>query len=444
MTFRMIFLAAIFCCFSVEGVALNNATNDTASRITNATVWAGGCTGTLIAPDLVVSAGHCDAFDRPDYSPPPAYSVECAADTEVSGRWYALTGQPDIRVGNDLSDLTAPDVFTTRAVEYSLPGCADIIVLRLEDPVPTALAEPVKVLTEVGEGPGATPASGLFEGTTFIAAGWGLANGVSTTIRQTAEMTMVSSNNSFIWTTGPNGVNSTAAGDSGSPLYWDAPSGRRYLVGVLQGSSRDRYTPTFRNSYRLSSIDTPDVGAFFERIAPDAVTCDTFDDRPSGTVPLYRYYEGNERQDNFTTADPAWIGCAETRREPGYKMSQLEGYLFSPDVPQPRGTVRLYSWWSGDRGDNVITSFPTWIYYEGGPATREPGYSLVRFEGYAFDPALPQPDGTRALYAWLSRGRGEYWVTTKHAEIGATGGGLSPDYERPTLMGYVLAPVVER
>jgi hypothetical protein len=185
------------------------------------------------------------------------------------------------------------------------------------------------------------------------------------------------------------------------------------------------------------------VGSFFEKVAPDAVTCDEFGDRPGGTVPLYRYYDP-ERLDNFTTADPRWIGCSETRRSPKYKMSRLEGYIFSPEVPQPKGTVRLYSWWSHDRQDNVITSFPTWIYWEGGPRTRDPGYTLVRLEGYAYDPRKPRPDGTLPLYAWLSRGRGDYWVTTEHSDLGESGSGLDPDYERPTLMGYVLRPSVFR
>lgn len=432
-------LLLCFTCLSVmvdPAQALNNSADDEDNRKTNATVWAAGCTGTLISPDIVVSAGHCgDVLRRPPVTDPAVAYPNGCADREVSGRWYPLPGRPEIRVGNDLSDLSSERVFRTKAFEYAIPGCADVMLLRLEDSVPDTLATPVKILTEVGDGVGATAGDALFRGARFTAAGWGLVNGARIRVRQTAQVRFVGSNNSFVNTAGPDGTSITSSGDSGGPLYWDAPSGRRYLVGVLQGGSPDRYTPTFRNSHS----GFPDIGSFFEHAVPDAVTCDQSPDRPAGTIPLHRYYDGDQ-EDNFTTAQKEWWGCTETRRAPNYKMSRLEGYIFSPLQPQPQGTVRLFSWWSPDRSDNVITSFPTWIYWPGGPRTRDPNYQLVGLEGYVFDPSRPQPAGTMPLYAWLSQERDDYWVTTQHARRGAAGEGLDPGYERPTLMGYVFRP----
>jgi hypothetical protein len=229
----------------------------------------------------------------------------------------------------------------------------------------------------------------------------------------------------------------TAPGDSGGPLLWRHPGGRTYLVGVLQGptpaANENRYSTTFRNP-----VDgLTGVGYTFEIAAPDAVTCDNTDDRPSGTVALRSWWSPS-RGDNLATADNAWAGCQGFRRSPDYGYSRIEGYIFNPTLPQPEGTVRLYRWFDAGRGDNTTVTHPAWAFWEGGGRTRSPNYRLAQLEGFVFAPDRAQPSGTVPLYRWFSPGRADNWTTTQHPEVGRRGEPLSPDYEFVRLVGYVF------
>lgn len=113
--------------------------------------------------------------------------------------------------------------------------------------------------------------------------------------------------------------------------------------------------------------------------------------------------------------------------------------MFNPTLHQPRGTVKLYSWYSPSRGDNFATSEPEWIHWEGDGKKRSPDYRLVRLEGYLYDPARPQPAGTKPLYRWYSKSRGDNHTTAAFENEGKRGEGLQPDYGKPELLGYVAS-----
>lgn len=127
--------------------------------------------------------------------------------------------------------------------------------------------------------------------------------------------------------------------------------------------------------------------------------------RQPNTVPLYSWWNP-QRQDNFATTDPRWSmdpksvrwngeHLANGRSQSGYKMYRLEGYLYDPKKPQPRGTIPIYSWWNPERGDNFLTSDPAWgmnpksVQWNGehlANGRSQSGYKMFRLEGYIFSP----------------------------------------------------------
>lgn len=111
-----------------------------------------------------------------------------------------------------------------------------------------------------------------------------------------------------------------------------------------------------------------------------------------------------DRGDNLTTSNPVWDLChrgpgdAYGAVRDGYAWMGYEGLIFSPERPQPRGTVPLQSWWDPIRGDNFATTSPGWQPAVAGD-TRSPNYVHYRLEGYVYDPVLPRPPHTLPLYS---------------------------------------------
>jgi len=107
---------------------------------------------------------------------------------------------------------------------------------------------------------------------------------------------------------------------------------------------------------------------------------------------------------------------------------------FTQVPPTPMPNMVLYSWWSESRGDNWITSNPRWT----GSEAPGPDYYVVRVEGYIFSPDAPQPSGTIPLYSWWSESRGDNWATTNPRWTGSEPPG--PDYYFVRVEGYVRQP----
>lgn len=134
-------------------------------------------------------------------------------------------------------------------------------------------------------------------------------------------------------------------------------------------------------------------------------------DRPPpypGPVRALHNYWSPSRGDNFATSDPAFDRM-ETLH-PDYRRSRFEGNVFSPGHTPPPGTVPLHSWWSPSRRDNFATTNPA--YTRPLRDRLEPDYSHYRLEGYVYSPEEPQPDGTLALHSWYSPSRGDNFLTS--------------------------------
>ena len=109
--------------------AIEIGTDDSSTAVRNAVVLIGGfCTGTLVAPDVIVTAAHC-GWDAPAYA---------------DGNWHAIA-PVTIYFGPDRSASVA----TATANQVSAPPLHtagpwpdDMVLLRLTAPVPATTAVP--------------------------------------------------------------------------------------------------------------------------------------------------------------------------------------------------------------------------------------------------------------------------------------------------------------
>lgn len=169
------------------------------------------CSGTLIAPDVVLTAGHCAGGKGPAWEDDP----------RMKGQWRAARPAV-INVGASAQHRYS-------ATHYNQPGPDDAALWLLDRPVPPAQAVPIPYLTAAKF---ATTGSSGF--TLLWAAGWGGPSGRRQ--RLTARFDR----------DGVRGVNSISVrtldgatldiGDSGGPLlHWRQSEGRYYVVGSYAG-----------------------------------------------------------------------------------------------------------------------------------------------------------------------------------------------------------------
>ncbi|MDR4502647.1 MAG: S1 family peptidase [Nitrospirales bacterium] len=402
----------------------------------NSSVWVGGCTGTLIKSDIVITAGHC--VNRPS-----GFEAE-------DGQWYSTTvlenrRTSEIGFGYDRENFR----LVLKATYFSILDGADIALLALESPVNSQVAIPKKVLLDA-------PVGISWSRQSFRQVGWGMLSATagapalrrsgSAIFRQFPCYTFQAIQADKICVNG----SQVRAGDSGGPLYWMDSRGGEWLVGVAQGTEGNggRYVPTFLQAGAITVHDDgrrteePDISSFLKQhLASSAcsqIRAQALDRSP--TVPLVSWYS-RSRNDNSTTANKAWQGCQGDTQSPDYGFTRIEGIIFSPDRPQPEGTIPLHKWYSPDRGDNWTTSqhFIAAQRREG----LSPNYRFVRIEGYIYPPSLDRRSGVVPLYSWYSPSRMDNWVTTQHREKGERGENLSPDYRFVRLEGYVLDPSSE-
>ena len=158
-------------------------------------------------------------------------------------------------------------------------------------------------------------------------------------------------------------------------------------------------------------------------------------------VNLYTWYSG-ERKDHFTTSDPNWTGVVGARKD-SYTLIRIEGKIFSPDLPQPDGAVPLYNFWSGQRGDNFLTSNPEWTSQE------ESGvYRRSRLMGYLF--ATPKA-GTIPLTSYWSAANADNYATSDprpalepSSHAGSRKANVKSDnYRSYRVEGYLIPPTSE-
>ncbi|WP_436494970.1 hypothetical protein [Actinokineospora sp. HUAS TT18] len=118
-------------------------------------------------------------------------------------------------------------------------------------------------------------------------------------------------------------------------------------------------------------------------------------------LPLVTFFNAGTG-DYFTTSQPQWTcqyfdTCAD---HPDYVAVGRQGDVFNPDNPQPAGTVKLFHWWSPDRGDNFLTTDPNWAGNVGDRRVSGSEYTLFRIEGFV-NPA-PASAGPLTLRSFWS------------------------------------------
>ncbi len=516
--FKLIVAAglAVLVAISVQPTeALTNATTDTSNVANNAVVSLSeqgngpSCTGVLITPTLVLTAGHCmnaaivdggsgrwnsqapiwRAYNLPDPSQPFARNVGWSSGLRGSTRIYtdAIIApfnynsgiQPNVaacqswcsregrcqgwtyqastrmcflkdtpRFQVNLGNTHGASSLSVVSSQYSVPGFADVVAMRLDTPVPATSATPATLLTHLPNTPEGI--ADYLRRQNFQAVGFTSAQPT----RQTAPMTFAQ----YPYRDGLDALhdlamvavsNSTASaiegGDSGSPLFVTRSVGgrtQRFVVGINQGvgGGVNRYTLTGLNlrqrgqlltfPYDRATLDlrrSAPIGEWLQNIMYADFAAS------SARRPLYNWF-GAARADNFLTSDPRWASDPRgvqtdvsgdyldpRRYQDGYEMYRLEGYVFDPHRPQPAGAIALWSWFSPARGDNFSTSDARWA---SNPAEArwagehlanqrtQDGYTQYRLEGFIYDPRRPQPPNTRPLWSWYHPGRGDNFHTT--------------------------------
>lgn len=441
--------------------------DDQSNPILDATVWVDGCTGTLIAPNLVIVAAHCIG-GKPKFL--------------RRGFWNTLTRTIRINFGNKLNEWT----YQATSKEFNIPGAIDVALLRLREPVPPSIAIPSQVLTRA---PGGQTVEEFLQGKTFVTAGWG----DRVDVRETHPLRFDAMPYEQFGTLDPArfravGDDDLEPGDSGSPLYWVSPiTNERWVVGVAQGVERNGgrfYATAFtggaepnKGTYR------PSLSSWLSR-----ELADTLPKQP--ILPLYSWWN-NLAKDNLATTSarydwydgdhtPSAVSMQEGlshiwkgRQMGDYGLYRLEGYLFDPSEQQPEGTIPLFRWFNVDRGDHFLSSDPRWtiptseVIWQSADSnngildkdlldTEESrrGYRLVRFEGYAWDPKRPQPPGSVPLFSWWNRDRQDNFATTNPRYNGILVDDLTwngeftnprfekSGYSRYRLEGWIPAPLL--
>ncbi len=202
------------------------------------------CSGSLVAPNLVLTAEHCVRHDIPN--PPPHPPRSGFDDWELPDRFYdvrhVLPEGINVLFGKDSNNPK----LAAKAYEYSIPGDVDIMLVRLTEPVPSHIARPVKLVTDWSMN--TSRLTSFLAEQEFHVFGYGKTSATSnfSNIMQEGRSNGAAfpcPSGTGGWVGGDvhrmclKGANGTGvrSGDSGGPAYWYDANGTRVQVGIFQG-----------------------------------------------------------------------------------------------------------------------------------------------------------------------------------------------------------------
>lgn len=272
-----------------QDAAVVEIERDTNTPGRNVVVTVGQCSGTLVAPDIVLTAGHCLKEDARAPKPVLRRVIDCSALSQQAWlqgpvwedpfTWYTPRFHPLIRVG---VSSKAP-LMAVRPVAYAVPHCADVALVRIETPVPADMAQTVAIVTTPPR-PGQSLARKELRH-----AGWGVlpTNKRPSEVRTTGPITYWSKNDCHLFALPPRRVNGMRilTGDSGAPMLVPRPGGGEAVIGVLYGKQvldgqtcgtpqprlpihHGTYTPLWRGA--IAGTPATDLGRWLQEMVPGA------------------------------------------------------------------------------------------------------------------------------------------------------------------------------
>ena len=254
----------------------------------DAVVAFAACSGVLIAPDVVLTAGHCAPAAVRQVRPVGQSTHDCPGLQQQSAlqqrpweepdRWYPVAAPAVVHFG---PDRRRPR-FSQEVAAYALPRCADLLLLKLRFQIPLYVARALPVLTSAPLDAGGAGARELRH------AGFGGGGR-----RGTGPVGIVGINGCAILGLGPGRLTGRALvpGDSGAPLLMrgmatradgtreEVVAGIAYAVGIADTptcgmpalrriAGLSSWTPTARAG--ISGTEATPLGDWLRRMVPQA------------------------------------------------------------------------------------------------------------------------------------------------------------------------------
>ncbi|WP_280152059.1 trypsin-like serine protease [Piscinibacter sp. XHJ-5] len=369
-----------------------------------------GCTGTLVAPDVVVTSGHC----IPTFGRTPI----------ANGRWERMA--PGVSSVVSFGPNPAAPIATAHADWINYSGTDDIVLIGLRARVPASVAVPRKIVYDRPADLDAADYlyhSGYGAGSPVRQVGYSREYRPFRSLADPAQADNYFCFNDIYGSLGP--------GDSGSPVLWGGPEGA--VMGVYQGTATCKTAlehpsapvtgendgavmtfgkgNTFGTKVNVSQWLKRNVQrSFCSRNGSTASVSDG-----GAHVKLMNWWSA-ARADNFATTQAGWAGCFtdwdyEVDHD-GYRYFRHEGWVPSPTRPQPYGTQPLHVWWNSTSRDNATTMSAVPI--AGGAWTRGP------LLGYVYTSST-RTTGLVPLRLWYSSSRQDYLTTTSTVDYTSSG-----------------------
>lgn len=197
-------------------------------------------------------------------------------------------------------------------------------------------------------------------------------------------------------------------GANSSSAIMEGEKGHAFKITDLMGSGfKSHVKYEIRQDRPLSHVRGPD----YRWYRHEGYAYDPNHSPPDRrTFELHSWYSPG-REDNHATTNPDYNRSLTTQVGPDYNHTRLEGYIIPPDeTGDLRSMVPLHSWWSQQRGDNFTSTDPRYVTPT--QPQVDPDYRHYRHEGWLFSPQAPQPAGTVPVHSWWSPGRGDNFLTS--------------------------------